>query len=233
MDLHLKKFTLMASTHLCEIVMGDRESHTYMGFTMTWPIFLPQAYTIASTLSNKQQKDGSTSGWHIEKFQHFILFQTQFNNSDNIFCETSYFLVNKNLLGLLERVQHNVIIIYVILSRWRYTSGSFILLNMFAKSILLFFCRSLVGIYHAASGRFLAQLFITAPMISGGRLATQRTPCALLTLLQYTTWCRRCICIKVDKLRCYFYDIKCTRILCCVGDNFSYDLLVNQKRTLE
>lgn len=37
---------------------------------------------------------------------------------------------------------------------------------MFAKSILLFFCRSAAGIYHAACGRFLAQLFII-PMISG------------------------------------------------------------------
>lgn len=88
----------------------------------------------------------------------------------------SYFLVSKNLLGLLERVQHNVIIIYVILSRWRYTSESFILLNMFAKSILLFFCRSGVGIYHAACGRFLAQLFII-PMISGqGRARSEITP---------------------------------------------------------
>lgn len=175
---------------------------------MTWRfnLFTPSLYK-ASYVSNKQQKGSvrcSTAGWHTEKFQHFILFRTHLNNSDNIFCETSYFLVNKNLLGLLERVQHNVIIIYVILSRWRYTSGSFILLNMFAKSILLFFCRSLVGIYHAACGRFLAQLFITAPMISGGRLATRRTPRALLTLPQYTTWC--CICIKTDKLRCCFYD---------------------------
>lgn len=80
----------------------------------------------------------------IAGISSFIPFRTHRNNSDSIFCGTSYFLVNKNLLGLLERVQHNVIIIYVILSRWRYTSESFILLNMFAKSILLFFCRSAV-----------------------------------------------------------------------------------------
>lgn len=71
-----------------------------------------------------------------------FLFWSHLNNSDNIFCGTSYFLVNENLLGVPERVQHNVIIIYVILSRWRYTEESFILFNMFAKSILLFFCRS-------------------------------------------------------------------------------------------
>lgn len=184
----------------------------------------------ASYVGNKQQKDSvrcSTAGWHIEKFQHFILFRTHLNNLNNIFCETSYFLVNKNLLGLLERVQHNVIIIYVILSRWRYTSGSFILLNMFAKSILLFFCRSLVGIYHAACGRFLAQLFITAPMISGGRAGHSGTPCSLLTLPQYTTWC--CICIKTDKLWCCFYGATGTRI-CSVQSFCLYNLLINHLR---
>lgn len=109
----------------------------------------------------------------IENFKFYSFFKSFL---DNIFCEMSYFLVNKNLLGLLERVQHNVIIIYVILSRWRYTSESFILLNMFAKSILLFFCRSGMGIYHTACGRFLAQLFII-PMISGqGRARSEITP---------------------------------------------------------
>lgn len=184
---------------------------------MTWRFYLfaPSLYK-DSYVGNKQQKDSvrcSTAGWH-RKIPTLILFRTHLNNSDNIFCETSYFLVNKNLLGLLERVQHYVIIIYVILSRWRYTSGSFILLNMFAKSILLFFCRSLVGIYHAACGRFLAQLFITVPMISGGRLATRRSPRALLTIPQYTTW--SCICIKTDKLRCCFYYTKGTHILSVV-----------------
>lgn len=57
------------------------------------------------------------SGVTLEEFQLLFYFETHLNNTDNIFCETSYFLVNKNLLGLLERVQHNVIIIYVILSR--------------------------------------------------------------------------------------------------------------------
>lgn len=68
---------------------------------------------------NIQQKDNNTlynSGVALEIFKHIyfeliLIFRTIY------FCETSYFLVNKNLLGLLERVQHNVIIIYVILSR--------------------------------------------------------------------------------------------------------------------
>lgn len=52
---------------------------------------------------------------------------------------------------------------------------------MFAKSILLFFVARVVGIYHAACGRFLAHLFIKVPMISG-HCATASLTLALLTL---------------------------------------------------